>query len=262
MTTSALAELEEIVEETSFRVNQEARTHYVRGPGQRLGWGISPNIERATAAREKKPQPAPASSPPVAIPEVHMPEVVPTGVEVSCYTELIGGIQARLGEVGIRQVDFDKLAGWAEGLTGKAFGPSQVKRLGPEKLFDAIRAAGLKLRLEADPVQLEKMQKQIAENCLPRQPRQARMHNHSRPSQKLIDGVLSYLASKKGGLAKLNDAVKEARSNWARHAAKARHAKTTQRFENISLISAVRALPAPDNRDAIDSCAEEEATAA
>lgn len=99
--------------------------------------------------------------------------------EVTSYTELMAGIQARLGELGIRQVDFDKLAGFPEGLAGKVFGPSQVKRLGPEKLFDAIRAAGLRLRLEPDPEQLEKMQKQIAENCLPRQENQARNGNHA-----------------------------------------------------------------------------------
>jgi hypothetical protein len=62
----------------------------------------------------------------------------------------------------------------------------------------------------------------IAENYNPRQANQARMNNHSHPSKKLIDGVLSYLANnKQGGLARLNDAVKEARSNWARHAGKA-----------------------------------------
>jgi hypothetical protein len=55
------------------------------------------------------------------------------------YTELIGGIQARIAALGIRQLDFDKLADFPAGLTGKAFGAAQVKRLGPEKLFDAIR---------------------------------------------------------------------------------------------------------------------------
>jgi hypothetical protein len=77
------------------------------------------------------------------------------------------------------------------------------------------------LKLEADPEQLERMRKQIAENCQPRQATQARMGNSANLSNKIIDGVLDYLANKKGGLTQLNDAVKEARSNWARHAAKA-----------------------------------------
>jgi hypothetical protein len=182
--------------------------------------------------------------------------VILTGVEVTCYSELIEGIKARLGELGIRQVDFDKLANWAEGLTGKAFGPSRVKRLGPEKLFDAIRAAGLKLRLEADPEQLEKMQKQIAENCRPRQANQARPNNQANIDQRTVDRVLIYLTTKKGGLARLNAAVKEARSNWARHAAKARV------FRKYLTDPRHCALPPPDNRQALDTCAEEEATAA
>jgi hypothetical protein len=35
--------------------------------------------------------------------------------EVTSYTELIGGIAARLGELGIRYEDFDDLAGFAPG---------------------------------------------------------------------------------------------------------------------------------------------------
>jgi hypothetical protein len=257
----ALGSLEEIAEQTKFGVNIDARTNHVRGPGRRLGgWGLSPNIAHAAPAREK-PLPPSAPSPPEAIPEAHRPEVILTGVEVTCYSELIGGIKARLGELGIRQVDFDKLAGFAEGLTGKVFGPSQVKRLGPEKLFDAIRAAGLKLRLEADSEQLEKMQKQIAENCTPRQALQARPNNQANIDQRTVDRVLIYLTTKKGGLARLRAAVKEAQSNWARHAVKARHAKSRQQF--ISFIGAVRILPPPEDRPALDTCAaDEEATAA
>jgi hypothetical protein len=75
-----------------------------------------------------------------------------------------------------------------------------------------------------------------------------------------VDRVLIYLMTKKGGLARLNAAVKEARSNWARHAANVREAK--RHFNNVSPISAVRTLPLPENRPALDSCAEHEATAA
>jgi hypothetical protein len=39
----------------------------------------------------------------------------------------------------------------------------------PEKLFDAIRAAGLRIRLEDDPEQTAKMARHIAENFNPRQ---------------------------------------------------------------------------------------------
>lgn len=110
-------------------------------------------------------------------------EVAPLA-PVTSYTELIGGITARLGELGIRYEDFDDLAGFAPGLSGKVFGPSQVKRLGPEKLFDALRAASLRLRVEPDPEQLAKMQKQMLEKCQPRQANQARMGNASSPISK------------------------------------------------------------------------------
>jgi ferritin-like metal-binding protein YciE len=137
-------------------------------------------------------------------------------VDVSCYTELINAIRSRVGELGIRYQDFDSLADFAAGLTGKVFGQSQIKRLGPEKLFDALRAASLKIRIEPDEEQLRRMQKSMAENCQPRQAKQARMNNHSHLSNKMINGVLDYLANKKGGLARLNKAVKQARANHAR----------------------------------------------
>jgi Phage integrase, N-terminal SAM-like domain len=51
----------------------------------------------------------------------------------------------------ISYADFDALAGFPAGLSGKVFGQGQVRRLGVEKLFDAIRAAGWRLRFEVDP---------------------------------------------------------------------------------------------------------------
>jgi hypothetical protein len=100
------------------------------------------------------------------------------------------------------------------------------------------------------------MPARIAENFNPRQAYQARPNNHSRLSNKTIDDVLSYLANKKGGLAALNEAVKEARSNWARHAAKALWEKRracgpvdfATYLGNVSPGSA-RMLPPPEQRD-------------
>jgi hypothetical protein len=132
---------------------------------------------------------------------------------ITCYTELIEGLRDRVGKLGVRYQDFDELAGFPAGLSGKVFGPSQVKRLGPEKLFDAIRAAGLRLRIEEDPEQATKMRGHIAENFLPRDAKNARPGNFANPSDKLIDHVLRHLAGRKGGLHRLNLAVKLARSN-------------------------------------------------
>jgi hypothetical protein len=65
------------------------------------------------------------------------------------------------------------------------------------------------------------MRKQIEENCQPRQAHQVRLGNRSNLSAKLIDDVLDHLANKRGGLAVLHSAAKKARSNCARHAARA-----------------------------------------
>jgi hypothetical protein len=167
---------------------------------------------------------------------------------VTSYTELITGIRTQLGALNIRYEDFDELAGFAAGLSGKVFGPSQVKRLGPEKLFDAMRAAGLRIRLEADPEQLEKMRNRIAENYNPRQANQARPNNHSHPSTKMVDTVLNYLANKKGGLTKLNAAVKMACSHRGRLGWQTRRKSGVVDFagylENVSR-SSTTLLPPP-----------------
>jgi excisionase family DNA binding protein len=132
------------------------------------------------------------------------------------YTELIVGIQARLGELGIRYEDFDELAGFAPGLSGKVFGPAQVKRLGPEKLFDALRAASLKLKVEPDPEQLEKMRKQMAEKCQTRQANQARPQNQASPvSSALLSRCFKHL-SRKGNQKRWKRVSKKDRSEHAR----------------------------------------------
>jgi hypothetical protein len=222
-TTSDIADLEQIAEQTSIRGN--ARKRGGRGwHGGIFGWSASPNIERSSVAREKvfvaKESPEPEEPTPV----IH----IFTGANVTSYTELIGGIRQKLAALGIRYLDFDVLAGFAPGLSGKVFGPSQAKRLGPEKLFDALRAAGLRIRIEEDPEQTAKMAQRISERFNPRQANQARMENgnHFRPSEQLIRRVLKHLANNnRGGLPRLNGAVKEARSNWARHAHQIRYGK-------------------------------------
>lgn len=149
--------------------------------------------------------------------------------EVTSYTELIRGVDARRIELGIRQQDFEKLAGLSEGLAGRVFGPAQVKRLGPEKLFDVIRAAGLKLRLEPDPVMLARMQKQIAENCVPMQANQARNGNHSSPvSTALLSRCFKHL-SRLGVKARMKKMTKKQRSEHARHAINTRWKKERKR---------------------------------
>jgi hypothetical protein len=171
MTEAATAfdELEAIAEQSSFGINKGTRTRY------HVGWQISPSIERASAAREGK---AIEKTPAARLDEDEKstlntieggPDRIIISEPVTCYRELIEGLRSRVGTLGVRYLDFDKLAGFADGLSGKVFGPAEVKRLGIEKMFDAIRAAGLRLRLEEDPEQTARMQARIAENFNPRQ---------------------------------------------------------------------------------------------
>ena len=120
-----------------------------------------------------------------------LPEPAPapaTNDPVTSYTELMSAIQARVGALGLKLTDFDDLAGFPAGLSGKVFGMLQVKRLGPEKVFDAIRAAGLRIRVEIDPEQTAKMAIRISENYNPRQANQSRPGHASTP---LSTAVLS-----------------------------------------------------------------------
>lgn len=122
--------------------------------------------------------------------------------EITSYTELITGINAQRESLGVRMDDFDTLAGFPAGLTGKAFGMLQVKRLGPEKLFDALRAAGLRLRIEVDPDQEAKMRARIADHFTPRQGNQARLgHASTTPSSAVLTRVFKAMG-RTGGKAR------------------------------------------------------------
>jgi hypothetical protein len=224
-TTSDIEELEQIAGQASIRY--DTRNKPAQGwRGGVFGWTPSESILRAKVQREIK---APAISIESAKPEKPAPIIfVFSAFEATSYTELINGLRQKLAVLGIRYEDFDDLAGYTPGMTGKALGRSQVRRLGIEKLFDGLRAAGLRLRLEDDPAQHGKMVQRIAANYNPRQANQARPgnKNHARPSDELITRVLTHLSNNtRGGMKLLNDAAKKARSNWALHAHLARLGK-------------------------------------
>jgi len=118
------------------------------------------------------------------------------------YTELMQGIQAQVGNLGLKLTDFDDLAGFPAGLSGKVFGMLQVKRLGPEKMFDALRAAGLRIRLEVDPEQEAKMRARIADNYNQRQANQSRrFHASTTPSSAVLSRVFKAMG-RTGGKAR------------------------------------------------------------
>jgi hypothetical protein len=207
----------------------DQQTIWINAPCKRgnslFGWSIPPNLERASPAREGKVIEKPAVTPAARLDDDKRNTLVvpkPGEGPASHYVHFIPLLRARLAYFAIRYEDFDTHCDFAGGLTGKCLGPAMVKRFGIEKLFDALAGSGLRLRVEEDPEQTAKMKARIEANYIPRQATQARPGNHSHLSNKMIDEVLTYLANKKGGLTVLNNAVKDARSNMARHGAKAR----------------------------------------
>lgn len=216
---SELDDLEEIARQATIRVNEKTRTSRSGG-----GFAYAPqaNIVRAAihAAHPAPPQEPPLSPAPEPIPYPDDP--FGPSKPVTSYTELIGEIREQIGRLGVRLVDFDDLAGFPAGLSGKVFGPAQVKRLGPEKVFDALRACGMRLSVEIDPEQMDKMRQRIADNYNPRQGNQARPNNHASPiSKHLMSRVYGHF-------------LKEAR--------KKRWTKTTklQRSEHARMMSMAR----------------------
>jgi hypothetical protein len=149
---------------------------------------------------------------------------------VTCYREALPPIRDSVGAVlKIAYADFDQLAGWSDGMAGKIFGASQVRRLGIQKFFDALRAAGLRIRYEEDPEQTAKMLELVAKKDYePRNDRQARMNNRSNLSNKLVDEVLNHLAEQRHGQAVLIGALKKARSNRSRRSAQTAAQKRKQ----------------------------------
>lgn len=132
------------------------------------------------------------------------------------YTELMAGIQAQVGALGLKLTDFDDLAGFPAGLSGKVFGMLQVKRLGPEKVFDALRAAGLRLKLEIDPEQVERMKQRIAENYLPRQANQSRPGHAASPLSAAVLSRVFKPLGRKGGKNRWAGKSKKERSEHMR----------------------------------------------
>lgn len=148
-----------------------------------------------------------------------------TEVTVTSYTELIGGIGAKVQRLNLRQADFDELAGFAPGLSGKVFGMLQVRTLRLEKLFDALRAAGLRLRLEDDPEQEAKMLARISSNYNLREANQARPgHASTTPSSAVLTRVFKAMG-RTGGKARWHKKSKKARSDHMKMMVMAREKK-------------------------------------
>jgi len=166
---SDLEGLEQVSEQTSFRVNDRSR----RG---KFGWGVSPNIERASVRREAKQvfpdretattaEKVPKKPPrPVPQPSANVARMI------GSYDDLITAFRERVDGFNISRHELDFLAGLAIGHSGKLLGHRQVKRFGSVTLGPILGALGLKLILIEDPEQTAK----ILKRARPRDSRQVR----------------------------------------------------------------------------------------
>ena len=144
---SDLEGLEQVTEQTSIRVNE--RSH--RG---KLGWGISPNIERAAVKRaaEQPIKPIATSlSPP-------LPALAPSpanlGRMFTDYYTLIETCRARAEELGISRAELDRVSGLPQGYSAKLLGKDgagkKKKRIWPIGLESMLGVLGLQVLLIVD----------------------------------------------------------------------------------------------------------------
>jgi hypothetical protein len=153
MDASNLDAIEEIAEQTKFSVNIDARSQHVRGPGRKLGWGISPAIERAAATREG---PVAALVEPAMKPESrprpksdHTHELF--FAEATDYQSLRDAIRQRVEQLNVTRNNLDRVAGLPAGYSGKLLAPYAKKKIGGMSLGLLVKAAGLKMILVHNP---------------------------------------------------------------------------------------------------------------
>jgi hypothetical protein len=145
MGLSDLEDLEEAAEQISARVN--ARTKQGR-----LGWGISPTIERAAAAHEPKP-PAATKQPPR---RTQIPAAASLGRLITDYRTLVETCRVRADELDLSRVEIDRLGGLPAGYAGKLLGKDggepgrKHKKMWPIALESMLGVLGLKILLIED----------------------------------------------------------------------------------------------------------------
>lgn len=109
------------------------------------------------------------------------------------YDALVAALDRRRIELGWSHVDLDQITGCATGQTGKAFGPSQTKKLGWKTTWEYIDALGFDLVLA---VNHEKTARYAA-RAITGNPKQARKNNYAqRPGRRAVSRVMRHLSGK------------------------------------------------------------------
>lgn len=147
----ALGSLEEIAEQTSFRVNAEARQ---RPPRCKWGSAVPPNLARAKVMREKS-APVQAAKPHQKPGPKDLPRVVAArlGQTISTYQILVETFRRRADELKLSRSEIDRIAGLPSGYAGKVLSLGKAgkqKRMGMVSLENILAALGLKIILIED----------------------------------------------------------------------------------------------------------------
>jgi hypothetical protein len=74
-----------------------------------------------------------------------------TDIQVRTYDELIEALRHTADRLGISRIEFDELAGFQAGYTGKLLGHRQVRTLGRMSFGVVLQVLGLKMVLVPDP---------------------------------------------------------------------------------------------------------------
>jgi hypothetical protein len=154
MDARALEGIEEIAEQTTIRVNE--RHH--RG---RLGWSISPSIERTAGHLEKTKAPPPAR-PPAAQPTAPLQHSRQSGeqpapVPIRSMADFLTALRITRDERQLTHETIDEIAGLPSGYCGKLLAPEPIKNLGWLSFGLVLNAFGKMLLLVDDPEQIRRI---------------------------------------------------------------------------------------------------------
>jgi hypothetical protein len=157
-----LGDLDEFARQIALRVNE--RSNHIRRPGRKHGWGISPNIERASPAREKKPPaPTPTEAPTIAPPEVdavlihgNTRNFEPFRI-VEDYDALCEALSERVEDLQATRLGVDAAGGFAGGHASTLLCRPQIKGYGPVSLTRMLKATGMVIVLAIDEERFAKV---------------------------------------------------------------------------------------------------------
>lgn len=82
-----------------------------------------------------------------------------TPTPIRDYDGLITALKARADEIGVTTQFLDYLTGLPQGYVGKVMGPSRVRRIGFDSIFDLAEAVAMRLELVPDLEAAKRMEK-------------------------------------------------------------------------------------------------------